>query len=132
MFFGNNNSDEVIKVIATLKQYINGDINKMVLPENSKDNATRQLAEVCQLLMKKNDDDLGVYGEVMLACEKISDGYLHERINAKSENPKINYIAQTVNVMSDKLQDSTKDILSIVSFYTFNRRNTQEGLTGDA
>ena len=117
MFFGNNNSNEVIKVIETLKQYINGDINKMVLPENSNDHATKQLIEVCQTIMKKSDDELGVYGEVMLACEKISDGYLHERINAKSENPKINYIAQTVNVMSDKLQTSTKDILHTLGEY---------------
>jgi methyl-accepting chemotaxis protein len=89
----------------------------MVLPENSNNQATKQLVDVCQLLMKKNDDDLGVYGEVMLACEKISDGYLHERINAKSENPKINYIAQTVNVMSDKLQNSTQDILNTLEEY---------------
>ena len=31
-----------------------------------------------------------------------------------------------------ELLGSAKDILSIVSFCTFNRRNTQEGLTGDA
>ena len=117
MFFGNKNSDEILKVIDTLKKYVNGDINKMVLPENPNDEATKKLVDVCQLMMKKSDDELGVYGEIMLACEKISDGYLHERINAKSENPKINYIAHTVNVMSQRLQNSTKEILHTLEEY---------------
>ena len=83
----------------------------------------------------KNDDDLGVYGEIMLACEKVSDGYLHERVNAKSDNPKINYIAHTINTMGSRLQNSTLDILKTLEEYEegnyINRVDSSDYLGGE-
>jgi methyl-accepting chemotaxis protein len=117
MFFGNNNSAEMLNLIETLERYIRGDLNKMELPQSSSDHAVNKLAKVCQLMMDKNNEDLGVYGEVMLACEKISDGYLHERVQATSDNPKIKYIAHTINTMSNRLQNSTGDILHTLEEY---------------
>lgn len=51
-------------------------------------------------------ENLGVYGEIMIVCEKVADGILGERIVMETENPQIHYMAKTLNRMFDHLEET--------------------------
>lgn len=51
-----------------------------------------------------NRSDLGVYGDIMITCEKFSDGFLDSRIALQTDNPEMAYITKTLNTMFEKLQ----------------------------
>jgi methyl-accepting chemotaxis protein len=83
---------------------------------------------------QREKDDLGIYGDIMIVCEKVSDGYLDERITFETQNPQLKYIAKTLNAMFDKLEDVITDILQISREYgsrDFDRRLDSADFKGD-
>lgn len=55
-------------------------------------------------------ENLGIYGEIMIVCEKVADGILDERIVMETDNPQIHYIARTLNRMFDQLEETMQHI----------------------
>ena len=123
MFFNtDNDSNNVLKQLDILEQYIDGDLNSIEeLGLKYKNNNFKKIEEkiikIGKKLEEKDNDSLIVYGEIMLECEKVSDGFTDVKINAKAKDPKINYISKTLNSMFEKLNLSIENISNTVAQY---------------
>ena len=124
MFFNSTkNKEEILDELEQLHKYLNGDINSLDLSENSNDsNVYKEISEkivsIATDIQKKDTDSLTVYGEIMLSCEKLSDGFTDDKISSNSEDPKLKYIARTLNNMFNKLKTSLDETLIILDEYS--------------
>lgn len=122
MFFNSTNDKKsILKTLDLLEKYIKEDINKI---EDSKECSSNDFKEIENKLSSINDlmqdrdrQNLTVYGEIMLACEKLSDGFTHDKITSHADDIKINYIGQSLNTMLDKLNIGINDALEVLSQY---------------
>jgi len=122
MFFNATNDKEtILKTLDLLEAYIKEDINKI---ENTKQCSSsnfkeieNKLSSINDLMQKRDQQNLTVYGEIMLACEKLSDGFTHDRIISNADDIKINYIGKSLNTMLDKLNTGINDALEVLSQY---------------
>jgi len=122
MFFNKRKDKEkILESLDILESYIKNDINS--IDDNHEVN-TKDLIEVenkihsiMTLLQVQNQKNLTVYGEIMLACEKISDGHINDKITSVSEDSKLNYIAKSLNIMFEKLNSSVNNTLKILDEY---------------
>ncbi|MBU3015919.1 chemotaxis protein [Poseidonibacter lekithochrous] len=122
MFFNATNDKEtILKTLDLLEAYIKEDINKI---ENTKQCSSsnfkeieNKLSSINNLMQKRDQQNLTVYGEIMLACEKLSDGFTHDRIISNADDIKINYIGKSLNTMLDKLNTGINDALEVLSQY---------------
>jgi methyl-accepting chemotaxis protein len=117
MFFGNNNEKEVLDSLEVLKNFVKGDINKIELNSNTSDKVLNSIKELADIMEAKQTEELTVYGEIMLVSEKLADGLTDDRITATSSNHKLNYIAKTLNIMAEKLDQSLTEIDGLLSEY---------------
>jgi len=128
MFFSNNNDIDALNTyLDKFEEYVNGDRNKLdELILNKKDSKEgklyQRLFSIVNNLESNNKSDLGVFGEIMLTCEKMGDGYFTDRVQLSTNNPKVNYIAKTVNYLSAKLESSIgidlNEIESVLESYS--------------
>jgi len=117
MFFKNNNQ-EILDTIEILKSFVKGDINNINdLPKNSSNPILQSVSELAILMQNKQTEELRVYGEIMLVSEKLADGLTDDRITVNSSNPKLNYIAKTINEMTEKLDTSLIEIEHVLGEY---------------
>ena len=122
MFF-NNKKDKrkVLESLDILESYIKNNINSMSVDNHieSKDfvEVEKKIHNIMELLQSKNQKNLTVYGEIMLACEKISDGHIDDKITSISDDSKLNYIAKSLNLMFEKLNTSISNTLKILDEY---------------
>jgi methyl-accepting chemotaxis protein len=122
MFFNKRKDKEKVLVsLDILESYIQNNINSI---DDSPDIKSREFIEVeeklhsiMDLLQSKNQKNLTVYGEIMLACEKIADGYIDDKISSVSDDSKLNYIAKSLNIMFEKLNISVNNTLKILDEY---------------
>ena len=120
MFF-NKDEDSVLNALQILKEYISSDRNtiknKKVTKSKKFLKIEEELHSISNILQEKDKKNLTVYGEIMLVCEKISDGYTHDKITSRSNDTKINYIASTLNEMLEKLSFSINEALIVLDEY---------------
>ena len=116
MFFKNNKA-EILTQLDILKSFAKGEINKIQLTNNNSDEILQSIIELANIIQEKQTEELGVYGEIMLVSEKLADGLTDDRITAISSNPKLNYIAKTLNNMAEKLDASLTEIDKILNQY---------------
>ena len=115
MFFNtSNNNKDILQLLNKVEQYIKSDINKINENiDNKIDNEIySKVLSISKLLEEKQREDLTIYGELMLCAEKLSDGITTDRVQLKSSNEKLNYIAKSINVM---FSSSTMRFLDIKS-----------------
>jgi len=122
MFFNKRKDKEkILESLDILEAYIQNDINSIEYKENVKSaefaQIEKKMCSIIDLLQSKNQKNLTVYGEIMLACEKISDGYINDKITSISDDSKLNYIAKSLNVMFEKLNVSINETLNILDEY---------------
>ena len=115
-----NNLLESLKIF---KSYINGDINNLnELKSNCSNSQFKEIEnefiEIAHILEEKNKNSLTLYGEIMLASEKLADGCTDDRISLKSHDPKLNYIAKTLNHTFSKLDDVLKELTQRLNEYS--------------
>ncbi len=121
--FLNKKKDQkaVLDSLDILEQYIRNDINAIVNKKITKSKHHQEienkLHSIVDLIQNTDSKNLTVYGEIMLACEKISDGYTDDKITSTSDDSKINYIAKSLNDMFKKLNNSINDALEILEEY---------------
>jgi methyl-accepting chemotaxis protein len=118
MFFNNKDLDQFEEFIDQLDDFIKSNNNYIdKLDEEGKEKLVRinkKINNFSTNLEKSVKEDLGVYGEIILSCEKIGDGYFSNRVNLSSQNKKVNYTAHTINMLSEKLEYSIgKDLNKI-------------------
>ncbi len=123
MLFNNaKEKKEIFKALDTIKSFITNDINSTNLKHNKctglNKNIMEKIIEIGQALENRQKEELSVYGEIMLCTEKLSDGFTDDRVTKKTSNQKLNYIAKSVNQMSDRLEKSLGDIENILKEYS--------------
>ena len=120
MFFKNNRDLETVdSFLDDLSSYVNGDLNKIedlaLKNSGSKEGAVyEKLANIVSTIQNKDRDNLGIYGEIMLIMEKVSDGYMSDRITVDTSDNKLAYIKSVLNTFFDKIDKSFKDISKMV------------------
>jgi methyl-accepting chemotaxis protein len=109
MLFKNKNEDKILNLLENMEKFIDGDINS--LPKvDFQDRGFNQklinkISVLNEKLEKKNQEELLIYGELMLISEKLSDGFIEDKIYfTNTNNKKLNYIAKTVNSLVDSLK----------------------------
>jgi methyl-accepting chemotaxis protein len=122
MFF--NKKDDTKKILDSLEileSYLNGELNLIEIEEVAESKYYKlienKINNISDLIQNKNQKNLTVYGEIMLACEKISDGYTNDKITSVAEDEKINYIAKSLNSMFEKLNIGINNALNIIEEY---------------
>ncbi len=117
-----NDKNLLLNELETIHQYIKGNLNDIDMKNGCNNTTFREIEnkilEIANDIKIKNNDSLRVYGEIMLSCEKLSDGYLNDKISSLCEDPKLNYIAKTLNNMFDKLSQSIDETLIILEEYS--------------
>jgi methyl-accepting chemotaxis protein len=131
MFFNqNNDTNSIINALEQIESFIKEDINKIEIKEkcSKKDNKLiiEKISSISNLLESKQKEDLTIYGEIMLCTEKLSDGFTNDRITKVSSNDKLNYIAKSINEMSNKLETSLLNIDEKLEEYS--NQNFMNGL----
>jgi len=122
MFFNTKkNKQAILNNLDLLEKYIVEDINKIEEKQacSSGDfrDIEKKLSSINSLIQKRDQKNLTVYGEIMLACEKLSDGFTDDKITTTADDIKINYIAKSLNTMFDKLNTGISNALEVLSQY---------------
>ena len=108
MFFKSKNDDKVLVALNNIEKFIDNEINalpKMDLSSGGDQRVLDKIKTICEKLEKKNQEELMIFGEIMLIAEKLSDGYIEDKIYyTNTNNKKLNYIARTVNNLVDSLK----------------------------
>jgi len=122
MFFNRKKDKEkILESLDLLESYIKNDINSINYKENTKSSdfieIEKKISSIMKLAQSKYQSNLTVYGEIMLVCEKISDGFINDKITSISDDNKVNYIAKSLNVMFEKLNKSVNDALNVLAEY---------------
>ena len=126
MFFSDPNENKIIEALDNIEKFVNGEIN--AIPKvNFKGKGFNQkivdkLSSINDKLTTKNQDELMIYGEIMLIAEKLSDGFIEDKIYfTNTSNKKLNYIAKTVNNLVDNLNaiigSDTHKIIHVLDKY---------------
>jgi methyl-accepting chemotaxis protein len=126
MFFKKNKDKEILDVLSNIEEYLKNDINS--LPEfnfecsGTQKDIKNKLDSICKILNQRNDEELQIYGELMLVAEKVQAGNFSDKIHhTKTSNSKLNYIANTINLLVDNLQKSINLILvTLDEFSNYN------------
>ncbi|MBL3519910.1 chemotaxis protein [Arcobacter lanthieri] len=122
MFFNNSNMN-ILNLLDSIEAYLKNDINNIDIVQFNCSGYNKKikykLDSICNLLNKKNDDELLIYGEIMLVCEKIEKGMIGDKIyHLNSQNIKLNYIAKTINSLVNILHDYINQTINILSEYS--------------
>jgi methyl-accepting chemotaxis protein len=122
MFF-NNDDEKIIKKLDTIIDYLNNKKNKIEEFEFEDSNKNREIKKrldlITDILNKKNDDELFIYGELMLVSEKMMRGDFTDRIHhTETSNIKLNYIASVINKLNIKMKENIELILNILTQYS--------------
>ena len=126
MLFGTRSLKEqtetIMEYLGEIEGYIHRDRNSFSKNENIRftpelQKVYEKIVHIGTLLQKKREEDQGVNGEMLLVLEKISDGNLQDRVQQKTSDPYIQYVATSLNNLSDKLQKDFNDMISVLKEY---------------
>jgi len=115
-----NDMNTIYSFLEEFEAYIKNNINSIHVPEeNSKKlrMIENKIYDIAQYMSAQRDQDIKVYGEIMLACEKLSDGFTDDEITQRSSDAKINYISETVNNTISKIDEALIIVTSRLKEY---------------
>jgi methyl-accepting chemotaxis protein len=123
MFLKRNKDKQILEVLDSIEQFLENDINS--LPEfdfecsGTQKEIKSKLDSICATLNRRNDEELQIYGELMLVAEKVQAGDFSDKIyHTNTSNTKLNYIANTINLLVDNLKSSISQILETLDNYS--------------
>ncbi|ADG93595.1 methyl-accepting chemotaxis sensory transducer [Arcobacter nitrofigilis DSM 7299] len=110
MFFNNSSENKILEIFDNLEKFVDGEINSIPKIDYKSSGFNQKIIDklsiISEKMCRKNEAELLVFGEIMLIAEKLSDGYISDKIHyTNTSNKKLNYIAKTINNLVDKLQD---------------------------
>ena len=122
MFFSvNHDVDNILNTLEHFEEYIKGDINDLEFDDKFNHKKLRTIEDkilsIAEHLQSQRTQDLKVYGEIMLVCEKLSDGFTDDEVIEVSSDEKINYIAKTINQTVSRIDNSLQQVTSILNEY---------------
>jgi len=134
LFSKKNDIENILFTLDHFEEYIKGDINELEFEDNFKHKRLKEVEEkilsIAAHLQSQRTQDLKVYGEIMLVCEKLSDGYTDDEVIEVSSDEKINYIAKTINQTVTRIDTSLQKVTTILNEYENSdfRQNIDESL----
>ena len=121
MFFKNKDEALVLELLEEFEKYLKDEINDIdIYKENKTKKLTKtedKILSLISFIKQKRVSDLKVFGEIMMVCEKLSDGFTDDFISSKSDDPKLNYIINTINNMIEKMNNSFLEIENVLKSY---------------
>ncbi len=126
MFFSNTkDTNEILQILEKFENYIKGDLNNISLSSDTvKDKNLNQIAnkiiDIANHIAKEKEEDLKVFGEIMLVCEKLSDGYTDDTITRKTSDEKLNYVAYSINEAVKNINTSLSEVTKVLHQYENN------------
>ena len=123
MFFSNKGNSEILEALDNIDLFINNQINSIpnITSECTGFNKEikNKIKKIINSLKEKNDDELKVYGEIMLISEKLADGNINDKIHhTETSNEKLNYISKTYNILIDNLKKIVDTILETLKEFS--------------
>jgi methyl-accepting chemotaxis protein len=122
MFFNQKRNSEVLHYLNNIELFLKNEINNIPMDcrDSKMDSEIKdKLFSICSILNKKNDEELLIYGELMLVSEKIVYGDFDDIIyHTNTSNTKLNYIAKTINYLVQNLKVINKQIVDILNLYS--------------
>ena len=92
MLFKNKNEDKILDLLTNIEKFVDGDINSIpkidFQDRGFNQKLINKISVLNEKLEKKNQDELLIYGELMLISEKLSDGYSEDKIYFTNTNNK--------------------------------------------
>jgi methyl-accepting chemotaxis protein len=123
-FSSKTSTTELLEILDEVEELVKGNINNTkkldIHSKAESDQVVAKIKGIVDTYQKNAEQDLGVYGEIMLVCERMSDGYFNDRIKSTTENPKIQYIAKSINDMCDKMERAFDDIARVLKEFESN------------
>ena len=118
-----NDKNNLLKELELFHKYVNGELNDLDMQQSKCSNNTfkqieNKIVEIAQDIKTQHKESLTVYGEIMIACEKLSDGFTNDKITSKSHDPKLNYIAKTLNDMFGHLDEVLSNVQNTLNEYS--------------
>ena len=118
----NAQTEEILNYLDNIEEFIKRDRNSFSFDENSKMNKNSKkifdkIKNISNILEEKSKEDQGVNGEMLLVLEKIADGNFSDRVHLKTSDPYIQYLATTLNKLSDKLQNDFSHMMVVLKEY---------------
>jgi methyl-accepting chemotaxis protein len=122
MFFDNPDADKILDTLKIFKEYLKNDRNSLgELPYNNCKGKYKEIldeiVDIAKYVEEKDRWELGVFGEIMVFSEKISDGFTYDRISSYTDNHKLNYIIKTLNRMNINIHNSLNEVASTLKEY---------------
>jgi methyl-accepting chemotaxis protein len=121
MFFNKKEDEITLNILNDIESYLNNEINGIPINSNVKKNSKihNKLLNICELLNKKNDEELMIYAEIILVSEKLANGDFDDKIHhVNTSNLKLNYIARIINNLNESLKTNFEQILNILNLYS--------------
>ncbi len=108
MFSDKKSEKKIVEILENIENFLDGNINAIPQVDYKAKGFNlkilEKLSSISRKLCVKNQDELMIYGEIMLIVEKLSDGYIEDKIYyTNTSNKKLNYIAKTINELVNKL-----------------------------
>ncbi len=122
MFFKDTKNNEILEILNHIELYLNNEINSLPIFDFECRGYNKQLKNkldsICKIINQKNDEELLIYGELMLVSEKIQNGLIGDKIfYTDTSNMKLNYIAKTINMLVDNLKNNINQISVVLNSY---------------
>ena len=122
MFFKKEDINPILHYIEELKQFLLDeknilDLDNLEFKEKNNQLIAQKLKELGNIILKKHQDEILMYGEVILTAEKLSDGFANDRITKKVKNRNLSYLAKTLNAMNQKIENSLKNVILVLDEY---------------
>lgn len=135
MFFSNKHSvNHILEILEHFEEYLKGDLNDLSFNDSFEHKKLKEveakILNIANYLKSQRTQDLKVYGEIMLVCEKLSDGFTDDEVIERSSDEKINYIAKTINQTVKRIDESLQQVTVVLNEYENNdfRNNVNETL----
>ena len=137
MFFNKKEEKITLNILNNIEAYLNNEINgipNIDLKGKKSSKIHNKLLNICDLLNKKNDEELMIYAEIILVSEKLANGDFDDKIHhVNTSNLKLNYIAKIINNLNESLKTNFSQILNILNIYSnqnYMNRIETTGLLG--
>ena len=121
MFFIKKNNN-ILEILNILESYFENKINYLPKLDYSKYKMDKNIKErfesIFEKTNKKQDEELLIYGELLLVAEKVATGDLGDKIyHLNTSNQQLNYIAKSINELIINLDKTFSMVSGILNEY---------------
>jgi methyl-accepting chemotaxis protein len=85
MFFNKASENKILEIFDNFEKFVDGEINSLPNIDYKSSGFNQKIIDklsvISEKMCRKNQDELLVFGEIMLIAEKLSDGYISDKIH---------------------------------------------------